>query len=307
MRRILTVAIVAFMCGILVIPTVDAQSRPGASHRGNTSQTAQRPGRHGGAAKPAGNASRPGATGRPSTTTNNKPSRPAGNNPGKPNDKHHNNPAVAPKPNRPGSTAHRPVENPSAPGRPATAHRPGPSVASRPMPSRPAHLAPPPRPYRPVLPVYTRPRPPRAWRPVAGAPVINGILGIAFGTAFNLSLDYLYGSGYTVSGYGNDMVYLTDVTALNYMWPDATLYYGRSGLTYSQFYYSTPYYDMARYNALYRNFVASYGSPIDYSNTGGRITATWFGSNNGYITLEFGPRTLQAGGSRFFTTLTFGN
>lgn len=299
------------MCGILVIPTVDAQSRPGASHRGNTSQTASRPGRHGGANNNhSGNASRPGAANRPGTPAANNPSRPSGDkhhNDNKHNDKHHNNNnTIAPKPNRPGST-HRPTENPTAPGRPGGGHNPGKPVATRPMPSRPTHLAPPPRPHRPVMPAYTRPRPPRAWRPVAGSPVINGILGIAFGTAFNLSLDYLYGSGYTVSGYGNDMVYLTDVTALNYMWPDATLYYGNHGLTYSQFYYSTPYYDMARYNALYRNFVASYGSPIDYSNTGGRITATWFGSNNGYITLEFGPRTLQAGGSRFFTTLTFGN
>lgn len=92
-------------------------------------------------------------------------------------------------------------------------------------------IAPPHRPYRPVIarPHY-RPTPPPAWRPRRGLPVIRGILGLTFGAAFNVSLDYLYNSGYTVDGYGNNIVYLRNVPAMNYIWTDGALYYGNGGL-----------------------------------------------------------------------------
>lgn len=171
-------------------------------------------------------------------------------------------------------------------------------------------MKPAPRPYRPVIHShYSRPMPPRAWRPYHGCPTITGILGIAFGTGINLSLDYLYGGGYSISGYSNDAVYLTDINALNYVWPDATLHYGpQGGLAYSQFYYSTPYYDLARYNNVRNALIATYGTPVSITQQpNGGYVSTWFGYNNTYITLSFGQGNAMGGSSRFFTTLTFGN
>jgi len=164
-------------------------------------------------------------------------------------------------------------------------------------------MAPPHRPYRPVIarPHY-RPVPPPAWRPRRGIPVIRGILGLTFGAAINVSLDYLYNSGYTVDGYGNNIVYLRNVPAMNYIWTDGALYYGNGGLDASSFYYSTPGYDLTRYNAVYSNLVNVYGMPVTVNNTGGVMSSTWFGGNNGYITLSFGAGTA----GRFLTTLTLG-
>ncbi|MDE6174480.1 MAG: hypothetical protein K2F88_02835, partial [Duncaniella sp.] len=187
--------------------------------------------------------------------------------------------------------------------RPGNSHRPG--IGHHHAP-RPPHMAPPHRPYRPVMsrPHY-RPMPPRGWRPAGRVPVIRGILGLTFGTAINLSLDYLLSSGYIVDGYTNDIVYLRNVSAMNYIWTDAALYYGNHGLDASSFYYSTPRYDLARYNNVYNSLIATYGMPVSINNTPGSMGATWFGGNNGYITLSFGSNTLN-GSLRYLTTLTFG-
>ena len=55
--------------------------------------------------------------------------------------------------------------------------------------------------------------------------------------------------------------------------------HGNSGLDVSSFYYSTPVYDLARYNNVYNSLVATYGMPISVNNTVGSIGATWFGGN----------------------------
>ena len=154
---------------------------------------------------------------------------------------------------------------------------------------------------------WVRPVPPPSWRPYRGCPVVGGILGITFGTAIGVSLDYLYGGGYTVDGYGPDVVYLRNVSQMSYIWPDATLYYGTGGFDRSQFVYSTGAYDMSRYNNVYNNLVLQYGSPVNYVNNGNGFTATWFGSGNGYISLHFGPNYTTGGQLRYYTTLTFGN
>lgn len=147
--------------------------------------------------------------------------------------------------------------------------------------------------------------PPRGWRPAPRLPLVRGILGLTFGTAINLSLDYLFNAGYNVDGYTNDVVYLRNVSALNYIWTDAALYYGNAGLDASSFYYSTPGYDLARYNNVYNSLVATYGLPVSTTNSVNALSATWFGGNNGYITLSFGQNNLGSG-LRFLTTLTFG-
>lgn len=145
--------------------------------------------------------------------------------------------------------------------------------------------------------------PPRGWRPRPGLPVLHGVLGLTFGVAINATLDYLYSSGYTVDGYGNNVVYLRNVPAMNYVWTDGALYYGAGGgLDASQFFYSTPVYDLSRYNNVYRSMVNTYGVPVSYTNSGGALSATWFGGNNGYITLSFGA----VDGGRFMTTLSMG-
>ena len=196
--------------------------------------------------------------------------------------------------------------------RPNGGYRPGPGGNHRPgignhhPGPRPPHMAPPPRPYRPpMLHPHYRPMPPRGWRPAGRIPIIRGILGLTFGTAINLSLDYLLSSGYNVDGYTNDIVYLRNVSALNYVWTDAALYYGNNGLDASSFYYSTPGYDLMRYNNVYNSLVATYGMPVSINNTPGMMGATWFGGNNGYVSLSFGSNTIN-GRLRYLTTLTFG-
>lgn len=255
-----------------------------------------------------GNATRPGAstTTRPSAgNSQNKGQTTGVQTPTNNNRPNNGNNTSAPRPGNNSNTANRPNVGPStAPGGPS-ASRPGAGAAMRPSTMTPA-----PRPYRPTPPptAYTRPVPPTSWKPTTGIPTISGILGITFGTGFNLSLNYLYGAGYNISGYGNNAVYLTDIYMLNYIWPDATLYYSNYGLTYSEFYYSTPYYDLARYNAVRANLIATYGPPVVTTiPAGGGYQTTWFGYNNSYITLTFSAATSMGGGIRYYTTLTYGN
>lgn len=267
-------------------------------------------GNHPGVGNRPGNSQRPGV-GTTQRPVNNRPGN-SGQNVGN-NGNHRPSTGTSGRPGVNGSHAgqkpgvgHRPSEpsrpgvghHPSGPSRPGVVHRP----SHKPAP-RPPMMAPPHRPYRPVIarPHY-RPTPPPAWRPRRGLPVIRGILGLTFGAAFNVSLDYLYNSGYTVDGYGNNIVYLRNVPAMNYIWTDGALYYGNRGLDASSFYYSTPVYDLSRYNAVYSTLVNTYGVPVSVNNSGGMMTSTWFGGNNGYITLSFGAGTA----GRFLTTLTLG-
>ena len=199
--------------------------------------------------------------------------------------------------NRP---ANRPQSKPqNRPQRPGIGHVPPGHV-------RPPMMRPPMRPHRPRPSHWSRPVPPPSWRPRPYAPSFAAILGITFGTALNLSLDYLINHGYTVDGYGNNVVYLRDINQFNYYWPDATLYYGNGGLSRSEFLYSTSYPDMMRYNALYNSFTGTYGVPVNYTNSGASLSATWFAPNRGYITLQYNPQYSLGGQVRYFTTLTFG-
>lgn len=164
--------------------------------------------------------------------------------------------------------------------------------------SRP--LPPPARAYRPAPYYYRRPHIPAGWRPYHGAPVIDRILGITFGTLFNASLNYLYTNGYDIDGYENNVVYLRNVNMLNLAWGDVMLCYDDYGRLYNaQFIHSTYYNDRSRYNRLYHDLSAIYGSPIDYERNG----VTWFGGNSvGYVTL-----TITNTGSRYYTNLYIGN
>ncbi len=310
MRRILQTLSIALLAIILSIPCMEAQSRsresregrgnrtertssPRGSHKNNSSNNR---GGHSSSHNTRPNSSRP-TNRRPDITPANGGNNHRPDNNGRPNIGNGNN-------HRPGNNGHRPGIGNGNNHRPGNnGHRPG--IGHHPAP-RPPHVAPPHRPYRPVMArPHHRPMPPRGWRPAGRIPVIRGILGLTFGSAINISLDYLLSSGYNVDGYTNDIVYLRNVSAMNYVWTDGALYYGTHGLDASSFYYSTPRYDLARYNNVYNSLVATYGMPVSVSNTPGSIGATWFGGNNGYITLSFGSNTMN-GRLRYLTTLTYG-
>ncbi|WP_303027210.1 hypothetical protein [Duncaniella muris] len=294
MRRILQTLSIALLTIILSIPCMEAQSRSRENRegRGNrTERTSSPRGNH----KNNSNNNRGGHSSSHNTRPNS--SRPSNRRPNiipaKDNTNHRPDNNGRPNVGN-GNNNHHPENN---------GHRPG--IGHHPAP-RPPHVAPPHRPYRPVMArPHHRPMPPRGWRPAGRIPVIRGILGLTFGSAINISLDYLLSSGYNVDGYTNDIVYLRNVSAMNYVWTDGALYYGTHGLDASSFYYSTPRYDLARYNNVYNSLVATYGMPVSVSNTPGSIGATWFGGNNGYITLSFGSNTMN-GRLRYLTTLTYG-
>lgn len=296
----------------------NSSGRPGNNNNGH------RPGNNGG-----NNGHRPGNNnpGRPGNNNNgHRPGnnggsnghRPGNNNPGRPgNNNNGHRPGNNNNGHRPGNNnnGHRPGNNGHNPGRPGHGgynpgrpHRPGgdyrPNRPNR--PHRPTVIVPPHRPHRPPMRPWSRPVPPPSWRPRPAAPVIASILGITFGTAINMSLDYLINRGYTIDGYGNDAVYLRDVNEMSYYWPDATLYYGAGGLARSEFLYSTSYPDPMRYNSLYTRFNRTYGPPINIVRTGGVLSATWFAPNRGYVTIDYRSQYSLGGDLRYFTTLTFG-
>lgn len=150
--------------------------------------------------------------------------------------------------------------------------------------------------------------PPRHYAYYHGFPTLNTILGVALGTAINIGINSLLTNGYTITGYGNDVVYLSNVPQLNYNWPDATMYFNGGNLSASEFIYSTPYYNIDRYNNVYNRLISVYGTPynvVPYSTSG--ASATWWGPGGQFITLQFAPRYANNGSLRYFTTLSFGN
>lgn len=132
--------------------------------------------------------------------------------------------------------------------------------------------------------------------------MFSTILGLALGTAIGVSLSALANDGYSVSSYGDNVIYLNNVPQMNYNWPDAALYYNNGVLCGSQFTYPTGYYDMGRYNALYNVFVNQYGVPVSSTNSGGVVSSSWFGAGGRYVTLSY-----SAINGQYFTTLSFGN
>lgn len=320
MKRLIRIFVIALVSIAMMVPPIEAQSRT-TGNRNERSHSTQnsRPNNSG---RPSNSSGRPGNNNnghRPGNNGGNNGHRPSNNNPGRPGN---NNNGHRPgnnggsnghrpgnnNPGRPGNNGHNPGRpghggyNPGRPNRPGGDYRP-----NRPnRPHRPTVIVPPHRPHRPPMRPWSRPVPPPSWRPRPAAPVIASILGITFGTAINMSLDYLIDRGYTIDGYGNDAVYLRDVNEMSYYWPDATLYYGAGGLARSEFLYSTSYPDPMRYNSLYTRFNRTYGPPINIVRTGGVLSATWFAPNRGYVTIDYRSQYSLGGDLRYFTTLTFG-
>lgn len=323
MKRFWRIVSIALICGALASPQLDARGRNNNnSPRSTTSRSSNSPrsnsGRNNSPRQNSNNNSRPGGnhnTPKPGGNNNNAPKpggnnnntpKPGGNNNARPGGNHNTprpggNNHNAPRPG--GSSHHAPKPNHHAP-HPGNHNAPKPGSNHYHAPNHGhGHVhrphCPPPRPYH-------RPTPPPSFRPYHGCPTFRGVFGITFGTAINISLDYLYRNSYSVYGYGNDVIYLRNVNQYGYMWPDATLYYGSGGLTGSQFMYSTNYYDRGRYNMVYNSLVGQYGAPISVQNTSNGITATWWGYDGQYVSLEFHPAYTNNGQLRYFTTLSFG-
>ena len=162
--------------------------------------------------------------------------------------------------------------------------------------SRP--LPPPARPHRPAPIVWRRPVIPVGWHPYAGAPVIDRILGLMFGTLYDISLDHLYYNGYYIDGYADNIIYLRDVSMLNLYWPDVMLNYEYGKLVNAQFIYHSSYYDRVRFDRAYYSLCRIYGSPVFDDG----MTASWYGGNNtGWVTLS-----LSSSYGDYYTTMSIG-
>lgn len=160
----------------------------------------------------------------------------------------------------------------------------------------------------PPPPNFYRPVPPPTFRPAPQAPRFGTILGIALGSALNYTLNQLFNTGYYVTGYTNNAIYLNDVLMLNMVWPNATLQYNRGLLTGSEFVYPSPYYNTDIYYRVYNTLQSSYGIPVSMEYlAGGGMQATWFGYDGRYVSLSFQGGTAMDGQMRYYTTLSFGN
>lgn len=207
---------------------------------------------------------------------------------------------------KPASPAHRP----------STPHRP----PHRPVPPPPRHHAPAPRPnfhhgfapHPPHAPFYVHaPRPiphrPHSWHP-AGRHISFGqaLLGLTLGAAFNASLNYLYDNGYTVGGYGNNAIYINNVNMLNFIWPEASMFYNGGRLVSTVYTYVSPYNDGSRYNSVLNILSGRYGAPY-VSPLDNGMSATWWNSDGSYVTLNYESSYGHGGALGYYTTLTFGN
>ena len=148
--------------------------------------------------------------------------------------------------------------------------------------SRP--LPPPVRAYRPTLFEWYRPVVPYGWHPYTGAPIIDRILGLQFGTLFDTSIEYLYYNGYEIDGYADHVIYLRNVALIHHLWDDVMLCFDADNrLVNAQFIYHSSYDDRYRYRRVYNSLTKVYGSPITNDSRG----ISWYGGGcNGWITLS---------------------
>ena len=310
MRHTFSIIARVMICLSLTMPSMDAFAAPDNNRQGRRPATSQSDSRgkkdkkhdgnrgHQGNNRPGSQPSKPSRPNQPSQP--NKPNRPGKpGNSGRPN--HPGKPTQPAQPSRP--------NNPVRPGRPVQPARPSHPNPVRPGVShRPPVMPPPHRPARPVAHTHWhRPVAPATWRPYRGCPSFSTALGIAFGTAIMSSIDMLLNNGYTVDGYNANQIYLRNVNQLNYMWPDATLYYNNGGLAGSAYIYSTPGYNTARYYSVYNNLVGLYGQPVTVLSPSQGLGATWFGNNGAFVTLNYSQGASADGSLRYFTTLSFGN
>ena len=301
MKRFFRPISLILVLGMLSTPVIEARGRQGQGGNGKVENSSSS--RHS-----QGNNNRPGTNNRPSNS-NNRPGNQQGNN----NRPSNNN-------NRPGNpqgSNNRPGNNNNRPGNPGINNRPmnprpGNNRPVNARPGGPEHFRPDyyrPRISRPLMPAnrpFTRPTPPLPSYRYGRPSLFNTLFGLTLGTALNISLDYLIDWGYNVAGYANNAIYLTDVSQLGYTWPNATLYYNNGVMNGSELVYSTPQYDLTRYNVIYNNLLNQYGQPVSQNNANNTLSATWWG-NNEYVTLSYYSDYANNGSLRYYTTVTCGN
>lgn len=273
-------------CACMCMPSIEAQNRGRNNGGGGEPSRTQAPQRQ-------HNNNRPGNQGnsRPGNQGNSRPDY--GRRPGN----------TQPRPTVPGHQ--RP--NPGGPRPTGPSYGPGHGYRPGPVPGfGHIHFGAPHRPMLPPPAPFHRPVPPPHF--VAHGPsLFSTILGVALGTALNVSLGNLVRDGYTVSAYGNDAIYLSNVRQLNMIWPNATMYYNNGYLSASEFVYSTSYFDIYRYNQAYAMLVNSYGAPIQAQSLGGGgMSSTWWGPSGQFVTLRYTTQTAYNGTVRYYTTLSFG-
>ena len=303
MKKVLVSLAVVMMGSFVMMPNVDAQGRRGGSESSRSSQQVS-------SSRSDSNkdnkATRPGSSAsvRPGSSASVRPGSSSGigadrgnNNPGKGNSG--NNNSGYKKPNKPGNNGN-PNKDYNKPGNGKPNRKPGYKPGKGP---RPIVVAPPDRPGRPVYTSpWVRPVPPANWRPVYRKPLLARFLGLTFGISINSALNQLWNANYVVDGYGTDEVYLRNVNEMGYYWDDVTLFFVNGGMVRSEFYDSTSYYNLSRYNNVYRTLCNKYGNPVSHNGQ----TVSWFGYNGDYITLQYvGMNT--SSGYRYFTILTYGN
>lgn len=298
MKRLLRILLTIALCTVVSNPQMEARGRN--NNGGNNSETPQRQPtaprakRGEGAAqhnnrRPNSNNSRPNPNNSRPNTNNRRPNhdnvRPGNNG------NHFGNQSSVKRPNTPFPGPHHPNHNQMRPSN--ISHVPH-HAPNRPMLPPPVQYCPP-------------PPPPPHFRPAPRSPRFGTILGIALGSAITYTIQELINTGYNVSGYTNNAVYVNYAKMLNLMWPNSTLYYNNGRLAGSEFVYSTQYYDTARYYSVYNSLVRTYGAPVSTTMLpGGGMNSIWFGYDGRYITLEFTGATAVDGVLRYFTTLSFG-
>ena len=162
------------------------------------------------------------------------------------------------------------------------------------------------RPYRPAPCPYHRPTPPAYYRPHCHITPLQAILGVTLGAIFDTTVDIFIGRNYYIDGYSDNYLYMCDVNAYNYLWPDVMLYYNNGYLTSSQFSYSTNYFDGSRYNNVYNQLYGVYGAPAIAQNIANGRRVTLWGYDNQYITLEFQSTYTNGYGTRYYTNIIIG-
>lgn len=275
-------------------PNNSGYTRPGNGGKGHDNNNATRPGNNGNS-RPDNN----GASARPNNNGNNRPNNSGNNKPG--------NNAFRPD-NGPGhGMGNQQHGKPGTPPPPAYGYGPGGDRWHGNFHDIPHHA-----PHRPMLPPppphFYRPVPPPAFRPVPHGPHFTTILGVALGSAINYTVNQLFNSGYYVTGYTNNAIYLNDVLMLNMVWPNVTLQYTRGLLSGSEFVYPSAYYNTDIYYQVYNSLQSSYGVPVTMNYlSGGGMQATWFGVDGRFVNLTFQAGTAIDGQLRYYTTLSFGN
>ena len=328
MKRLIYILTIILICGTVTIPEISASER-GRSEQSSRSGRGGRTGssdRSSSSRQSSSRSSRENRGGSSSSNRTNRPSSGKDNGSYRPgnsgNSGNHGNHSGNSGSYRPGNSGHH--DNHGNHSGNSGSYRPGNSGhhdnhgnhshggnGYRPRPEYNGHhyghiSRPPHRPYRPAPIVYHRPAPPVYYHPHCHITPLQALIGVTLGVAFDASVNVFLGRNYYVDGYDNDYLYMRDLYAYNYSWPDVMLYYSNGYLASSQFRYSTSYYDCGRYNSIYNQLYASYGAPAILQNISGGRRVTWWGYDNNYITLEFLSEYTTGYGTRYYTNLIIG-